>query len=131
MNENNPKNNKKIKILESIIVVIGIGLIQGCICGITGLLLAMINDYAIFGVVIIWLILGWFTTYIIKIRTREILTVIISGKVVFFLVLYISGIRVWFISMIIGISILFWGISLVTKLMLFTKITSDDSIKKN
>ncbi|NHJ39005.1 MAG: hypothetical protein FK731_03160 [Asgard group archaeon] len=129
MNENNSEN-KKINVLKSIIIVLGIGLIQGGICGISGLLLSLINEYAIFGVVVLWLIFGWITTYIIKIHTMEILTVLISGNILFFIILYISGIRIWFIFMILGVSILFWGISFITKLMLYPKTSSEKTINE-
>ncbi|NHK30158.1 MAG: hypothetical protein FK730_02315 [Asgard group archaeon] len=129
MNNDKPKNKEKFKTLKSIVIVIVIGVIQGGICGIIGLLLSMINDYAIFSIVILWLIFGWFTTYIIKIQTLEILTVIVSGNITSFLVLYFSGIRIWVILIIIGVSMLFWGISFVTKLMLFPRITTNEALK--
>jgi hypothetical protein len=77
------------------------------------------NEYAIFGVVAIWFVLGWLTAYLVRIRALEFLTIIITGSIVSILFYYFSGIELWFITLITGVSILFWTISLVTKLILF------------
>jgi hypothetical protein len=131
MTDDKPKDKRKFKKLESIIFVVGIGAIQGGICGIIGLLFSLINEFAIFSIVIIWLVFGWFSTYIIKIRTLEILAVIISGSTVSFLILYFSSISLWLIPIIIGVSMVFWGISFVTKIILFPRITTSETIEED
>ena len=119
---------------------IGIGIVQGGIS--TGLaiipaLVSVISDYFIFGVLFIWLILGWFSTYLIRLNTLEILVTLITGGIVSFLIYYFVHVSLWFISLIIGLSMLFWILSFITKVFIFPpsylqkQNESDDSRAKN
>ncbi|NHJ47850.1 MAG: hypothetical protein FK733_08690 [Asgard group archaeon] len=117
MSDDSSRKKKFIEIMKAIAQ----GAFQGGICAGIGILLSLINPYAIFAVVAIWLILGWLTPYLIKTRALEILVVILSGSIISFIIYYFSGLQLWLIPLLIGVSILFWTISLTTKIILFPK----------
>ncbi|MFW9922452.1 MAG: hypothetical protein ACFFDW_04090 [Candidatus Thorarchaeota archaeon] len=99
---------------------IGVGIIEAGICGGLSFLLILIHELAVFGVLAIWLILGWFSTYLIKIRTLEIASTMLSIAVISFIIYFFGKISLWFIPLIIGTAMLFWIISFITKLFVFT-----------
>jgi len=100
----------------------GIGIVQGGIStgvAILPVVISTINDNYVFGVLIIWLVFGWFSTYIINLNTLEILVTIISGSVISLIIYYFANVHWWVISLIIGMSMLFWIISFITKIFIF------------
>ena len=115
------KKQKFIKDLKAFLKSIGIGVLQGSISAGIAFLMTLINDYALFGVLAIWLIFGWLSTFLIYLRTMEILTVVLSGALSSMLFYYLEKIPIWFSSIIVGLSILIWTISFVTKILLYPK----------
>ncbi len=113
------KKQKRIDNLRSFSKAMVIGLAQGGICSLIGILFAMINDYAIFSVLVIWLIFGWFSPYLINLRTLEILALLLGTALISSLVYFLSNFQFWFISMIIGVSVVFWSISFISKILLY------------
>ena len=118
--ENTPEESSKTKAkLKQIAKSLGIGIIEGGITAGIGYSLLRLNDYAMIGILLIWLIFGWFSSYLINNTAMEIITVMISGNVVAGLIYYFVGISLWLLSILIGLSILFWIISFTTKILLF------------
>ena len=116
------KRKKRKERLIALGKAVGIGIVQGGIS--TGLaiipaLISVISNYFIFGVLFIWLVLGWFSTYLIRLNTLEILATLISGGIVSLVIYYFAHVSIWFISLIIGLSMLFWVISFITKIFIF------------
>ena len=116
------KRKKRKERLIALGKAVGIGIVQGGIS--TGLaiipaLISVISNYFIFGVLFIWLVLGWFSTYLIRLNTLEILATLISGGIVSLVIYYFAHVSFWFISLIIGLSMLFWVISFITKIFIF------------
>ncbi len=106
-------------ILLSLIKSIGLGIIEGGIAAGLAILLLMVNFYVGLVVLVVWLIFGWISTYIIKLRTIEILPVILSGGIVSALILYFVSTPIWQITILAGMSILFWSVSFTTKILIF------------
>ncbi|NHJ85072.1 MAG: hypothetical protein FK734_06395 [Asgard group archaeon] len=98
---------------------IGLGIIEGGIAAGLAILLLMVNFYVGLVVLVVWLIFGWISTYIIKLRTIEILPVILSGGIVSALILYFVSTPIWQITILAGMSILFWSVSFTTKILIF------------
>lgn len=118
--ENIPEENSKAKIKFKLFAKsLGLGIIEGGITAGIGFSLLKLNVYAMFGILFLWLIFGWFSTYLISNNALEILTVMISGNVVAGVIYYFGGISIWLFSILIGLSILFWIISFTTKILLF------------
>ncbi len=118
--ENTPEENSKAKNkLKLFAKSLGLGIIEGGITAGIGFALLKLNVYAMFGILFLWLIFGWFSTYLISNNALEILTVMISGNVVASVIYYFGGISIWLFSILIGLSILFWIISFTTKILLF------------
>lgn len=113
------RKEKTKAILIAISKSIGIGIVEGGISSGIAILLLMINYWAAFGVFAIWLMFGWFSTYFIRVNTLEIIVTMLSGGAISFLIYYFASIEYWFISIVIGLSILFWIISFVTKIFIF------------
>ncbi len=122
LNSSNEKENTRKKRFVAAAKACGIGLIEGGIC--TGIaiiptVISSMNDNLVFGALIIWLIVGWFSTYFIGLNTLEILVTVISGGVFSLLIFYFANVHWWIISLIIGMSMLFWIISFITKMFIF------------
>ncbi|MGC9778654.1 MAG: hypothetical protein HZR80_05375 [Candidatus Heimdallarchaeota archaeon] len=133
MNEKNSLDKKKQfqEKLKSFTKAFGIGLLEGSIAAGLGWSLLKINIYAMFGVFAIWLVFGWFSTYIIQIKTIEILTLVITASIVSGLIYYFTDIQLWFISLLVGLAILFWTISFTTKIFLYTPIKNVEKQPKS
>ncbi|MBN1328891.1 MAG: hypothetical protein JXA54_05400 [Candidatus Heimdallarchaeota archaeon] len=131
MNSSNKqsKKQKRVENFASFSKAVGLGLAQGGICSLLGILLMMINDYVIFSVLAIWLIFGWFSSYLISIRTLEIVTLLLTNAFISSLVYYLSNIQFWFISVLTGISIIFWSISFTSKILLYPAKRSHDQLE--
>ncbi len=116
-NKQEERKKKTIQIFKAL----GIGVAEGVI--ITGLtiLLMLINDYAIFASLALWLIAGWVSTYFIKVNTLEIILVSLSGNFVSGLIFFVYKVNYWVIVLIFGLAILFWTISFITKVFLLPK----------
>ncbi|HUT81792.1 MAG TPA: hypothetical protein VMZ29_11370 [Candidatus Bathyarchaeia archaeon] len=125
------KKQKRIENLKSFSKALGLGVVQGGICSLIGILLVMLNYYAIFSVLAIWLIFGWFSSYMISLRTLEILTVLLTSAITSGLVYFLSNIQFWFISVLLGISIIFWSISFISKILLYPIKKSQDQIEED
>lgn len=118
--ENTPDKSLKTKAkLKLFAKSLGLGIIEGGITAGIGFVLLKLNVYAMFGIFFLWLIFGWFSTYLINNTALEIITVMISGNVVAGVIYYFVAISIWLLSIIIGLSILFWIISFTTKILLF------------
>ncbi|MHA1220487.1 MAG: hypothetical protein ACTSQB_02010 [Candidatus Heimdallarchaeota archaeon] len=133
--EKSSRRQRFLQNLKAFFQAFGIGIVQGVIASLIGILLMLINGYAIFGVLVIWLIFGWVSSYIIKLRALEITTILLSSALCSGLVYYLSNLEWWFIFLILGISLFFWSISFITKIMIYPpkKITADtqkEPIKK-
>ena len=113
------KKQKRNQILIAIGKSIGIGFLQGAISSGMGVLLNLINIWSVFGILAIWLIFGWFSSYIIRVNTLEIIVTVISGSLISLLIFWIANFEIWFIPIIIGLSLLFWIISFISKVFLF------------
>ncbi|NHJ33252.1 MAG: hypothetical protein FK732_10335 [Asgard group archaeon] len=127
--ENNHKERSKAKAkFIQIAKSFGIGLVEGAITAGIGYGLLRLNIYTMFCILLIWLFFGWVSTYIIGNNVTEIIIVMISGNVVAGLIYFFVGLAIWFLSLIIGLSILFWMISFTTKILLFpTKKHQDEN----
>ena len=118
--ENTPEESSKAKPkLKLFAKSLGLGIIEGGITAGIGFALLKLNVYAMIGILLLWLIFGWFSTYLIGKNAMEIITVMISGNVVAGVIYYFVGISIWVLSILIGLSILFWVISFTTKILLF------------
>ncbi len=118
--ENTPEESSKAKPkLKLFAKSLGLGIIEGGITAGIGFALLKLNVYAMIGILLLWLIFGWFSTYLIGNNAMEIITVMISGNVVAGVIYYFVGISIWVLSILIGLSILFWVISFTTKILLF------------
>ena len=118
--ENTPEESSKAKPkLKVFAKSLGLGIIEGGITAGIGFALLKLNVYAMIGILLLWLIFGWFSTYLIGKNAMEIITVMISGNVVAGVIYYFVGISIWVLSILIGLSILFWVISFTTKILLF------------
>ncbi|NPE07020.1 MAG: hypothetical protein GNW80_01955 [Asgard group archaeon] len=118
--ENTPEESSKAKAkLKLFAKSLGLGIIEGGITAGLGYALLRLNVYAMFGILLLWLIFGWFSTYLISNNAMEIITTMISGNVVAGVIYYFVGISIWLLSILIGLSILFWMISFTTKILLF------------
>jgi hypothetical protein len=127
-NENSAeKKSKAQENLKQFGKSLGIGIIEGGITAGIGYLLLRLNIYTMFCILLIWLVFGWFSSYIIKNKALEILTLVISGNAIAGLIYFLVGIEIWFLSLIIGLSIFFWMISFTTKILLYpAKKTQDE-----
>jgi len=127
--ENTPEESSKTKLkLKLIAKSLGIGIVEGGITAGIGYSLLRLHIYAMFSILFLWLIFGWFSSYLISNNAAEILTVMISGNVVAGLIYYLVDISLWLLSIILGLSILFWMISFTTKILLFpTKKLQDEN----
>lgn len=134
MNNENT-SEKKIKrrdTLKQFGKSLGIGILEGGITAGIGYLLLRLNIYTMFSILFIWLIFGWFSSYIINNKSIEILTVLISGNATAGLIYFFVGIELWFLSLIVGLSILFWMISFTTKILLYPrKKTPEEALEKD
>ena len=81
----------------------------------------LINQYAIFASLVLWLVAGWISTYFIKVNTLEIILVSLSGNLVSGLIFFVYTVDYWVIALIFGLAILFWTISFMTKVFLLPK----------
>ncbi|MHA1531132.1 MAG: hypothetical protein ACTSUW_05655 [Candidatus Heimdallarchaeota archaeon] len=118
--ENTPEESSKAKTkLKLFAKSLGLGIIEGGITAGLGFALLGLNAYAMIGILLLWLVFGWFSTYLINNNTMEIITVMISGNIVAGLIYYFTEISIWLISILVGLSILFWMISFTTKILLF------------
>ncbi|MCE7745960.1 MAG: hypothetical protein GPJ52_12580 [Candidatus Heimdallarchaeota archaeon] len=118
--ENTPEESSKAKTkLKLFAKSIGLGIIEGGITAGLGFALLGLNAYAMIGILLLWLVFGWFSTYLINNNAMEIITVMISGNIVAGLIYYFTEISIWLISILVGLSILFWMISFTTKILLF------------
>ena len=107
-----------------------LGLFQGGVsAGITYLILRL-YPVAVVGVVAIWLLFGWFSTYLINLNTFEIIVLMLSAGITSGLILYFTKVVYWMIALVIGLSFLSWTISFVTKVLLFPKPPMDP-VKKH
>ncbi|MBK5112516.1 MAG: hypothetical protein KGD59_01530 [Candidatus Heimdallarchaeota archaeon] len=130
-NENTSEKKSKAQVkLKQIGKSLGIGIIEGGITAGIGYLLLRLHVYTMFSILLIWLIFGWFSSYIINNNALEILTVMISGNVTAGLIYFFVGIEIWFLSLIIGLSILFWMISFTTKILLYPTKKTQDEVKE-
>lgn len=116
--EEKKQSNLKEKI-KQIAKALLIGTIESGLAAGLVFLLALANDWATFAVFALWLVMGWFTTNFIQINTLEIVSTMVSIVLISFLIYFFGGITFWFIPILIGLSILFWVISFVTKLFLY------------
>ena len=118
--ENTPEESSKAKTkLKLFAKSIGLGIIEGGITAGLGFALLGLNAYAMIGILLLWLVFGWFSTYLINNNAMEIITVMISGNIVAGLIYYFTEISIWLLSILVGLSILFWMISFITKILLF------------
>ncbi len=118
--ENTPEESSKAKTkLKLFAKSIGLGIIEGGITAGLGFALLGLNAYAMIGILLLWLVFGWFSTYLINNNAMEIITVMISGNIVAGLIYYFTEISIWLLSILVGLSILFWMISFTTKILLF------------
>jgi len=125
--ENTPEESSEAKAkLKLFAKSLGLGIIEGGITAGLGYALLRLNVYAMFGILLLWLIFGWFSTYLISNNTMEIITVMISGNVVAGVIYYFVGISIWLLSILIGLSILFWMISFTTKILLYPSKKSQE-----
>ena len=113
------KKQKRNQILIAIGKSVGIGFLQGAISSGMGVLLNLINIWSVFGILAIWLIFGWLSSFIIRVNTLEIIVTILSGCIISLLIFWVANMELWFIPIIIGLSLLFWIISFITKVFLF------------
>ncbi|NHJ03928.1 MAG: hypothetical protein EAX90_03840 [Candidatus Heimdallarchaeota archaeon] len=116
---NTEKKKRRSQKLISFSKAFGIGLVQGAICSGIGVLLLLINLWSLFGVLVVWLIFGWFSSYLIKINSLEIIVTITSASLISLFIYWIAKLDLWFIPIIVGLSLLFWMISFITKIFLF------------
>ena len=116
------KKEQRKKKLFAASKALGIGLVEGALCSgiaIIPVLVPVIEDYFIFVGLIIWLVFGWFSTYLIQLNTMEILVTIISSGLISLVIFYVVHIHWVYISIMVGLSMLFWIISFVTKIFIF------------
>lgn len=114
------KDERKKKIRQ-IFKAIGIGVAEGVIIAGLTILLTLIHDYAIFASLVLWLIAGWVSTYLIKVNTLEIILVSLPGNLITGLIFFLYNVQYWVIAATVGLSILFWTISFMTKVFLLPK----------
>lgn len=122
LNTSEEKRNTRKKRLVAAAKACGIGIVEGGLStgiAILPVVISTLNDNYVFGVLIIWLVFGWFSTYFISLNTLEILATIISGSVISLIIYYFVNVHWWIISLIIGMSMLFWVISFITKIFIF------------
>jgi hypothetical protein len=100
---------------------VGYGIIEGGIAGGITFLLILIDPFALFAVLAVWLVMGWISTFFIAINTLEILALLVSSALVSGVIYYFSTIHLGIISLIVGLGALFWIISFTTKTFLFQK----------
>lgn len=118
--ENTPEESSKTKTkLKLFAKSLGLGIIEGGITAGLGFALLRLNAYAMIGILFLWLVFGWFSTYLINNNAMEIITVMISGNIVAGIIYYFAEISIWLLSILVGLSILFWMISFTTKILLF------------
>ncbi|MBD3191369.1 MAG: hypothetical protein GF308_12035 [Candidatus Heimdallarchaeota archaeon] len=96
-----------------------LGVFEGGIIAGMALLLILGNVYAIFSVILIWLVFGWCSSYIIKNVPFEIIVLLLSATLSSGLILYFGKIAIWFISIITGLGVVSWAISFTTKVLLY------------
>jgi len=113
------KNSIRKKI-NTITTIIGLGIVETSFTSLIVLLLFQINDYAILGVIIIWLFLGWISTYLIHVKTLEIIFLIVTNFTFSILIYFCLNIIWWFALLLSGISIFFWIIAFMFKFFLFS-----------
>lgn len=116
------KRNIRKKRLVAAAKACGIGMVQGGLStgiAILPVVITTINENYIFSVLAIWLVFGWFSTYFISLNTLEILVTIISGSAISVIIYYFANVHLWIISLLIGMSMLFWIISFITKIFIF------------
>jgi len=122
LNTSEEKRNNRKKRLVAAAKAFGIGIVQGGLStgmAILPVVISTINENLVFGVLIIWLVFGWFSTYLINLNTLEILITIISGSIISLIIYYFVNVHWWIIALIIGMSMLFWVISFITKIFIF------------
>ena len=117
----NQKRKKRKENFLSFLKALGVGVVEGGIIGGIGILIIQFNALALFSTVAIWLIFGWFSEYFIKQRTLEILTLLISSNIFAATILFIGRVQIWFLSILIGISIISWIIGYTTKIFVFPR----------
>lgn len=121
MSEEATKQDIGKKKIIQILKAIGIGVAEGGIITGLAILFALINDFAIFSALVLWLLAGWLSTYFIKVNTLEIVLIPLLGNLISGLIFYFYNVEYWVIAVIFGLSILFWIISFMTKVFLFPK----------
>ena len=117
--------------LKSFAKALSLGILEGCLSVGLGWGLLKINIYAIFGIFIVWLVFGWFSTFIIEIKALEILTLIISASIVSGLIYYLTNLEIWLISLLVGLAIFFWSISFTSKIFLYPQEKMNNDVTEN
>jgi len=116
---NKSEESKSKAKLKQFAKSLGFGVLEGAISAALGFGFLKLHIYTMFIILLIWLIFGWVSTYFINNNALEILTLMISGNMVAGLIYFFVGVEIWFLSLIIGLSILFWIISFTTKILLY------------
>jgi hypothetical protein len=115
------EQDERKKKIRQIFKAIGIGVAEGVIIAGLTILLMLIHSYAIFASLALWLIAGWVSTYLIKVNTLEIILVSLPGNLITGLIFFLYNVQYWVIAITVGLSILFWTISFMTKVFLLPK----------
>ena len=115
------EQDERKKKIRQIFKAIGIGVAEGVIIAGLTILLMLIHSYAIFASLVLWLIAGWVSTYLIKVNTLEIILVSLPGNLITGLIFFLYNVQYWVIAVTVGLSILFWTISFTTKVILLPK----------
>ncbi|MHA1879241.1 MAG: hypothetical protein ACTSYG_02495 [Candidatus Heimdallarchaeota archaeon] len=123
------KQKKSFEKFRLFLRSLAIGLLEGALSGLIAYLLTLIHFYAFFGIFFIWFIFGWGSTFIIKTRTLEILTVVLSASLLALLLYYFEGIPIWFSLPVGGLSLLIWIISFISRIFLFPKKSTEQDLK--
>jgi hypothetical protein len=130
MLDNGAKNRSQTKkqILLQLLLTFLYGAIPGVVSGVLIYFLAKVNIYSTFVVLVFWLILGWFSADLITIKTLTILTFLLSGLIGEGVTCYLFKIRLWFLSIHLGLLALFWSSSLISRILLIP--IQDQSVKE-
>lgn len=121
MNEDKNQKEKTKALLLRVARALFVGLIEGGVSAGITFLIVKINYLAVLSVVIIWLVFGWLSTYLIEIDTLQILLQLLSACALSAGILYLVKMRLWLISLIIGLSAISWSIGYITKILIFPK----------
>lgn len=124
----NEKNQQFLEKVKQFVKGLGLGLFEGGVIAGMVLLLILGNVYAVFGVILIWLVFGWCSSYLIRNVPFEIIVVLLSTALSSGVILYFGGITLWFISMITGLGVISWAISYTTKTLLYP--AKESSVKE-